>query len=50
MEIGTTGMVVDVPMIEHGLDLQGELMVNSVEDMDGMLNEADYEGTVVDKS
>lgn len=35
MEIGNTGMVVDVPMVEHGLDLQGELMVNTLEGAEG---------------
>ena len=30
MEIGTSGLVIDIPMVKHGVELEGELIVGAV--------------------
>ncbi len=46
MEIGTSGLVIDIPMVAHGAALEGELVVGAVVDEDG----AEGEQKLVDAS
>ena len=48
MEVGTTGLVFDVPMVKHGIELQGELMVGAVDE--AKVGGPECEELLVDKS